>query len=85
MIRPVTCVCFLLACGSGLYLYQSKHRVQVLDREIEKTVHANCQQFPMRRDAKAERLTNGNAEPDELPVPVDHDATNPANVRLHRP
>jgi hypothetical protein len=40
MIRPVTCVCFLLACGSGLYLYQSKHRVQVLDREIEKTVHA---------------------------------------------
>lgn len=39
MIRPVTCVCFLLACGSGLYLYQSKHRVQVLDREIEKTVH----------------------------------------------
>jgi hypothetical protein len=40
MIRPFTCVCFLLACGSGLYLYQSKHRVQVLDREIEKTVHA---------------------------------------------
>jgi hypothetical protein len=40
MIRPFTCVCFLLACGSGLYLYQSKHRVQMLDREIEKTVHA---------------------------------------------
>lgn len=40
MIRPITCVCFLLACGSGLYLYQSKHRVQVLDREIEQTVHA---------------------------------------------
>lgn len=40
MIHPVTCVCFLLACGSGLYVYQSKHRVQVLDREIEKTVHA---------------------------------------------
>ena len=32
MIRPITCVCFLLACGSGLYLYQSKHRVQLLDR-----------------------------------------------------
>ena len=32
MIRPFTCVCFLLACGSGLYLYQAKHRVQVLDR-----------------------------------------------------
>ncbi len=40
MIRPITCVCFLLACGSGLYLYQSKHRVQVLDHEIEQTVHA---------------------------------------------
>jgi hypothetical protein len=39
MIRPITCVCFLLACGSGLYLYQSKHRVQVMDRQIEKTVH----------------------------------------------
>jgi hypothetical protein len=40
MIRPVTCICFLLACGSGLYVYQSKHRAQVLDREIEKTVRA---------------------------------------------
>lgn len=40
MIRPVTFVCFLLACGSGLYVYQSKHRVQLIDREIEKTVHA---------------------------------------------
>jgi len=40
MIRPFTLVCFTLACGSGLYLYQSKHRVQVIDREIEKTVHA---------------------------------------------
>jgi hypothetical protein len=39
MIRPITCVCFVLACGSGLYLYQSKHRVQVLDHEIEQTVH----------------------------------------------
>jgi hypothetical protein len=39
MIRPFTCLCFLLACGSGLYLYQSKHRVQMLDREIERTVH----------------------------------------------
>jgi hypothetical protein len=38
MIRPFTLVCFLLACGSGLYLYQAKHRVQVLDHEIERTV-----------------------------------------------
>lgn len=34
MIRPFTCVCMLLAGGSGLYLYQSKHRAQLLDREI---------------------------------------------------
>jgi hypothetical protein len=40
MIRPFTLFCFLLACGSGLYLYQSKHQAQMMDREIEKTVHA---------------------------------------------
>lgn len=40
MIRPFTCVCLLLAGGSGLYLYQSKHRVQMLDHEIEGIVRA---------------------------------------------
>ena len=40
MIRPFTLVCFLLACSSGLYLYTAKHRVQMIDREIEKTVRA---------------------------------------------
>jgi hypothetical protein len=40
MIRPVTCVCMLLAGASGLYLYQAKHRVQLLDRQIESTVRA---------------------------------------------
>jgi hypothetical protein len=39
MIRPLTIVTFLMACGSGLYLYQTKHESQVLDRTIEKTVH----------------------------------------------
>ncbi|HEX2940958.1 MAG TPA: hypothetical protein VHO91_07910, partial [Rhodopila sp.] len=39
MIRPVTIVSFLMFCGSGLYLYQSKHDAQVLDRTIEHTVH----------------------------------------------
>src|ERR1700690_1893125 len=39
MIRPITIVSFLLACGSGLYPYQSKHEVQLLDRTIERTVH----------------------------------------------
>lgn len=40
MIRPFTLICMLLACGSGLYLYQTKHRVQLLDREIAQTVQA---------------------------------------------
>jgi hypothetical protein len=39
MIRPLTIATCLLACGSGLYLYQSKHEVEMLDRTIEKTVH----------------------------------------------
>ena len=38
MIRPTTLVCALLAFGSGLYLYQSKHRAQLLDREIGRVV-----------------------------------------------
>ncbi len=38
MIRPLTIASCLLAFGSGLYLYQSKHEVQLLDRTIERTV-----------------------------------------------
>jgi hypothetical protein len=38
MIRPLTIATFLMACGSGLYIYQTKHESQVLDRTIEKTV-----------------------------------------------
>jgi hypothetical protein len=40
MIRPFTCVCMVLAGVSGLYLYQAKHRVQLLDRDITNTIHA---------------------------------------------
>jgi hypothetical protein len=54
MIRPVTCVCFLLACGSGLYVYQSKHRVQLIDRDIEKTVRATDALREQTRVAHAE-------------------------------
>lgn len=39
MIRPLTIATFLMASGSGLYLYQSKHEAQVLDRTIERAVH----------------------------------------------
>lgn len=38
MIRPFTLVCMLMAGASGLYLYQTKHRAQVLDRDIVRTV-----------------------------------------------
>ncbi len=38
MIRPITLICMLMAGGSGLYLYQTKHKSQMLDREIGKTV-----------------------------------------------
>jgi hypothetical protein len=37
MIRPFTCICMLMAAGSGLYLYQTKHRAQMLDRTIAQT------------------------------------------------
>ena len=40
MIRPLTCICMLLAGGSGLYLYQSKHQAQMLDREVARTSKA---------------------------------------------
>ena len=38
MIRPITCVGFILACASGFYLYQTKHRVTVIDRETASVV-----------------------------------------------
>ena len=34
MIRPFTLVCALLAAGSGMYLYQTKHQAQLQDRQI---------------------------------------------------
>lgn len=34
MIRPFTCLCLLIAAGSGLYLYSAKHDAQMLDRDI---------------------------------------------------
>ncbi len=48
MIRPLTCLCLLAAAGSGLYLYQEKHRAQLLDREIGRVVH--------QADATRERI-----------------------------
>ncbi len=34
MIRPLTLVSLLAAGGAGLYLYQVKHSVSLLDREL---------------------------------------------------
>jgi len=34
MIRPVTAICMLAAGASGLFLYQTKHRAVMLDRQI---------------------------------------------------
>lgn len=39
MIRPITCIGFILACASGFYLYQTKHRVTVVNRDIANVVH----------------------------------------------
>ena len=79
MIRPITCVCFLLACGSGLYVYQSKHRVQVLDRKIEKTVRATdalarADACAARRVDAAERSATSAVAGRSVPQPEDGDA-----------
>ena len=34
MIRPITVICWLLALGSGLYLYRAKHEVEKIDKRI---------------------------------------------------
>lgn len=54
MIRPITCLTFLLACGSGLYLYQSKHRVELLDRQIEQIAADTDQVRQQTRMLRAE-------------------------------
>jgi hypothetical protein len=39
VIRPFTCVCLILAAGSGLYLYQVKQRAFALDASLRGTFH----------------------------------------------
>ena len=39
MIRPFTCVCLLMAGGSGLFLYTVKHEAQLLDRDVTRLSH----------------------------------------------
>jgi hypothetical protein len=40
MIRPVTFFAALAFVGSGLWLYQTKHNAQMLDRDIDRTLRA---------------------------------------------
>lgn len=54
MIRPITLICFAAACSSGLYLYQEKHRVQVIDHQIEQTVRLTEQTRSQTRMLHAE-------------------------------
>ena len=55
MIRPITLICFLAACGSGLYLYQVKHRVQVLDHRSSRP----CTQTEAMREQTRMLRPNG--------------------------
>jgi hypothetical protein len=64
MIRPFTCVAALLAFGSGLYLYQTKHQAQVLDKQIEHTVKAITAARMQARELAAAWTLLGN--PDRL-------------------
>jgi hypothetical protein len=64
MIRPLTCISVLLACGSGLYLYQTKHHAQVVDRQIEHTVQAITATRMQTRELAAAWTLLGN--PDRL-------------------
>jgi hypothetical protein len=69
MIRPFTCVSVLLACGSGLYLYQTKHHAQVVDRQIEHTVQAITATRTQTRELAAAWTLLGN--PDRLQLLAD--------------
>lgn len=53
MIRLSTCATVLLAFGSGLYLYQTKHQAQVLDRQIEHTVKVTAATRAQARELAA--------------------------------
>lgn len=43
MIRPLTLLCMVAAGGAGLYLYQVKHQVALLDRELRE-LHRGIEQ-----------------------------------------
>ena len=62
MIRPFTVICAALAAGAVLYTYQSKHAVQLLDRQIEKTLADTASLREQSRTLKAEFTLRENPE-----------------------
>jgi hypothetical protein len=62
MIRPFTVICAALAAGAVLYTYQSKHAVQLLDRQIEKTLADTSSLREQSRTLKAEFTLRENPE-----------------------
>ncbi|MEI7714242.1 MAG: hypothetical protein WCI94_22605, partial [Rhodospirillales bacterium] len=62
MIRPFTVICAVLAAGAVLYTYQSKHAVQMLDRQIEKTLAETASLREQSRTLKAEFTVRENPE-----------------------
>lgn len=62
MLRPVTLAAFLLACGAGFYLYQSKHETQVLDTTIKQTVRETDRLRQQSRQLAAEWTMLNNPE-----------------------
>ncbi len=70
MIRPFTCLCMLLAGGSGLYLYQEKHRTTLLDREIARTIHATAATHAQTEQLRADYAVLN--QPERLRGLADH-------------
>lgn len=62
MIHPFTVICCVLAGGTVLYTYQSKHEVQLLDRQIEKTLVDTAALREQSRSLKAEFTLRENPE-----------------------
>ena len=62
MIRPFTAICCAFAAGAVLYTYQSKHDVQLLDRQIEKTLGDTATLREQSRALKAEWTLRENPE-----------------------
>ncbi len=62
MIRPFTVICCVVAGSSVLYTYQSKHGVQLLDRQIEKTLADTASLREQSRTLKAEFTLRENPE-----------------------